>query len=177
MTPGTHNNGYFLPFHRYFVWNWENVLIEECNLKLSGVPFWDWSLDTPERNGTFATSPIFDNVFGFGGDGRHVEPSSGRPKCVETGPFAQYPIYLTYRNMVDGEDRCLERDFRLDMAQKSGSWSKVLKPSLEQDNYEDFSELDFAPGPFTREKGGPHTIGHIGVGGEVRGNPQALELS
>jgi Common central domain of tyrosinase len=168
MVPGTHNNGYFLPFHRYLAWNWESALIEECGLKLTGMPYWDWSLDTPERNGSFATSPVFDNVLGFGGDGKTYPPNEGGPRCVETGPFAKYPIYLTYRNMVDADEHCLERDFQLSLAEKSSSWTRVLRPALEQDNYEDFSELDFAPGPSTREKGGPHTIGHMGIGGEVR---------
>jgi tyrosinase len=167
MTPGTHNNGYFLPFHRYLIWNWENVLKEECNFKLSGIPFWDWSLDTPERNGSFATSPIFDNELGFGGDGKWIDPALEDPHCIENGPFAQYNVTLSYRNMVDGDERCVERIFQHALGEMSGSWSKTLKPLLDQDNYEDFSELDFSSGPFTREKGGPHIIGHMAVGGEV----------
>lgn len=28
--PATHNTGYFLPFHRYLLWIWENTLESEC---------------------------------------------------------------------------------------------------------------------------------------------------
>ena len=64
----------FLPWHRWFLLQYENLL-RQINCKLT-VPYWDWSL---------VSEQLFDNEFwngtasGFGGNG------VGDPPCVKTG--------------------------------------------------------------------------------------------
>jgi tyrosinase len=152
---------------RYLLWIWENVLHDECGYN-GTTPWWDWSLDTPERGGHFATSPIFDPEYGFGGDGEEVADRETQPRCVTNGPWAKYLVWLTWRDQQRGDARCLERSFNFPLAEASSSPSHTLNMILDQDNYEDFSELDFAAEGFRPNRGGPHTVGHIAVGGEVR---------
>lgn len=131
-------------------------------------------METPERGGHFNVSPIWDPVLGFGGDGRVVKNISEEFRCVENGPWARYNVSLTSNPDDPLWDRCLERDFDNGLGERSSSPSKVLKGLLAFDKYANFSELDFAAwgedpnagGP--NETGGPHTTGHIAVGGEVR---------
>lgn len=180
-TPGTHNNGYFLPFHRYasnavflsktdmnsyVLYIWENTLAAECNYH-GPTPWWDWSLDTPERNGSFANSPIWDDKLGFGGDGIQVKNITEEFRCVEKGPWAQYNATLTWKPKEPGFERCIERDFDVSLGERSSSPKMVLNGLLARDKFATFSELDFGTKGFDRTQGGPHTTGHIAVGGEV----------
>jgi tyrosinase len=190
--PGTHNNGFFMPFHRYdrhhvsmlialtpefsyLLWIWENTLRDECGYK-GPTPWWDWSLDTPERGGHFNSSPIWDPVLGFGGDGKWVKNITEELRCVENGPWAQYNVSLTWKVDDPPIERCLERDFDTSLAEKSSSPKQVLKVLLQRDTYANFSELDFAPWGFDVKQGGPHITGHIAVGGEVRRAEHSREL-
>jgi len=170
--PGTHNNGFFLVFHRYLLWVWENVLQAECGY--NGVtPWWDSSLDSPERGGRFNSSPVFDPVYGFGGDGfwypGSVRSRNRRMRCLTNGPWKDTKIRLVPEDMQDGTEviRCIERDFDSAFGDSSGSPSKTLNGILAQDKYEDFSELDLPAGGFQEDRGGPHAIGHLAVGGEM----------
>jgi tyrosinase len=170
QTPGTHNNGYFLPFHRYFLYIWENTLREECGYN-GTQPWWDWTLDEPDKNGTFELSPIFDPVLGFGGNGKLVPDLRRRGQlkasCIETGPWAKYQLHLGADTNLNDNPRCLIRDFWEVLAENSSS-NKVISDLLNLPTYEKFSELDFAAGRgFEEDGGGPHTTGHIGIGGEV----------
>jgi tyrosinase len=61
-----HFTGQFLPWHRYFVQYFEDVLKKKCGYK--GVqPYWDWTLDAED----FYNSDIFDDDprYGLGGWG------------------------------------------------------------------------------------------------------------
>jgi tyrosinase len=63
------------------VWTYESVLRNECNYT-GAQPYWDYTLDTPEKGGHFTSSPIFDPVYGFGGGGKaspSAVPSPPRP--------------------------------------------------------------------------------------------------
>jgi tyrosinase len=184
--PGTHNNGFFLPFHRsrpqngsptleltnprrYLLWMWENVLADECGYK-GPTPWWDWSLDSPERGGRFNSSPIWDAVRGFGGDGRvirgNAQSRGRRMRCLADGPWANATVRLDPDDMVQGFPRCIERDFDAEWGDNSCS-PKNLESILAQDRYEEFSELDVPAGGYQLDRGGPHAIGHMAVGGEV----------
>jgi len=164
--PGTHNNGFFLPFHRYLMIIWENALRDECGYQ-GPTPWWDWSLDTPERGGHFNSSPVWDTVLGFGGDGKKVSNSSEEFRCLIDGPWAQYNASMTWKPKEPGFERCVERDFDWKLGEASGSPRETLNGLLERDRYANFSELDFAPWGFDVAQGGPHTIGHMAVGGEM----------
>jgi tyrosinase len=184
--PGTHNNGFFLVFHRfttrgepqtrsltdprrYLLWIWENVLHDECGYK-GPTPWWDWTLDSPEGGGRFNASPIWDSVHGFGGDGvsMSLRTTAGgrRMRCLTGGPWAGTNIRLDPDNMVEGFERCIERDFDSEFGDNSAS-PKNLASLLALDRYEDFSELDVPAGGWQLGRGGPHAIGHLAVGGEV----------
>lgn len=71
-----HELRYFLPWHRWFILQYENLLQEiDCRVT---VPYWDWSL--------VGAKPLSSDVWnpgphGLGGNG------SGTPSCVRTGPF------------------------------------------------------------------------------------------
>jgi tyrosinase len=162
--PGTHNNGYFLPFHRYMLHQWENALQSECGYD-GPTPWWDWSLESPERGGHFNSSPIWDPVLGFGGDGKEVK-SEKELRCIEDGPWAKYNLTLAWP-LKRKFERCLERDFDWALGEASASPNKTLNILLARDTYARFSELDFAPNGFDEAQGGPHIFGHIAVGGEV----------
>jgi len=67
------------------------MLRERCDYK-GHLTYWDWTLDWEN----ITTSPVWDTVTGFGGDGN---TSVGRPvfnaHCVTEGPFAglEVPYY------------------------------------------------------------------------------------
>jgi tyrosinase len=146
---------------------WENVLHDECGYN-GTTPWWDWSLDSPERGGRFNSSPIWDAKYGFGGDGADFRGRGRRMHCLTDGPWWKTRIRLDPDEMQHGIERCIERDFDSEFGDNSCSPSMTLNDVLAQDKYEDFSELDVPVGGFKFDRGGPHAIGHLAVGGEVR---------
>jgi tyrosinase len=86
-----HNNSRFLPWHRHFVYEFENALRRIDNSIT--VPYWDWALDAQAP----ASSPILQ-ASGFGGDG---DPQT---LCVTNGYFANWQT--NYRT-----PHCLQRQF------------------------------------------------------------------
>jgi tyrosinase len=125
-------------------------------------------LDTPDRGGQFNKSPVWDPVLGFGGDGRAVGGINGPDRCIENGPWSQYNVTMVKKPYDPGWDRCLVREFNWTLGERSGSPNMVLKGILDFDTYADFSELDVPLWGFDQLTGGPHAIGHLAVGGEVR---------
>lgn len=181
--PGIHFNGIFFPWHRYLLHLYEQALQNECGY-VGAHPFWDWSLDNLENGGAqFNASPIFDPVYGFGGNGVNgsvTDPPGptagiGNPlgSCVANGPFADYKITLDPGPPANGiltaneAGRCLKRNFFTALADQTFQWTKQLEPLLAQPNYLNFTwyidhNVTATGGPF-----GPHGGGHISVGGEV----------
>ncbi len=84
-----HNNPSFLPWHRLFVKVFDATLRKECSYE-GNMPYWDWALDSqaPEK------SPVFDDTFGFGGN--------GNGKCLSSGIFkftnGSIPYHHWYSN-------------------------------------------------------------------------------
>ncbi|TFK19563.1 Di-copper centre-containing protein, partial [Coprinopsis marcescibilis] len=75
LTERVHSVGQFLPWHRQLGTLYNNALREECGYHGPSA-FWDWSRDADSHlpyvlRGFlhFKHSPIFDPVYGFGGDG------------------------------------------------------------------------------------------------------------
>ncbi|XP_066919000.1 uncharacterized protein [Clytia hemisphaerica] len=91
-----HEQREFLPWHRYYLLQLENILREvDCRVT---VPYWDWSLwshDPWSANAIW--SPIAHR--GLGGNG-----NPARDFCVTTGPFRE-GAWQTERG------QCLRRDF------------------------------------------------------------------
>jgi len=89
---GIHTPDEFLPWHRWFLKNFEDLLrqIDVCIT----VPYWDWSADAADPWG----SPLWgagQSWFGAGSGG----------SCVPDGPFTT-PFYLT---PSEGVNQCLRR--------------------------------------------------------------------
>jgi len=102
----------FLPWHRYFIHIFEKALVEECGFR-GTLTYWDWTLDTAD----FTTSPIWDSVTGFGGNGDPTgEEVLYDGRCVVDGPFANTTLYWQSKGNEHGFDlnhspHCLSRGF------------------------------------------------------------------
>jgi tyrosinase len=168
VKPGIHNTGIFLPWHRYFVWRYESALISECGYN-GAHPYWDWSLDA--ELDSLKTSPVFDPVTGFGGDGVNVTDSvipglNGR--CVIDGPFAGLSVNFGKgpppNNTIKAEKRCLNRVLN-DWTIKRMGWDKAVVPLLNYSTYDQFqNRINYGEDGYGS---GLHPNGHSAVGGEV----------
>ncbi|KAF9738876.1 hypothetical protein PMIN06_011839 [Paraphaeosphaeria minitans] len=131
-----HGSGYLLPWHRMFLWQFEEAMRNECGYK-GHIPYWD--------NARFSEDPTSSAVWsgsetGFGSNGvdLHLEPKTlvfpGLTKpfklpmpggtgggCVPDGPFKNLtlslgPVVKTFvdKNNTYGYEsnpRCLARNF------------------------------------------------------------------
>lgn len=79
FTTDIHQKEQFLPWHRWFILDYENLLRRfDCRVTVS---YWDWSLVAADPWGTEQGDLWYGGAGGFGGNG--MPPDS----CVETGPF------------------------------------------------------------------------------------------
>ena len=75
---GIHGITYFLPWHRWYLLQLENLLRKvDCRIT---VPYWDWSLESQG----WQNSIIWNDTCGFGGNG----DVSTNSLLVTTGPFS-----------------------------------------------------------------------------------------
>lgn len=73
---GIHQSEFFLPWHRSFILQYENLLREiDCRIT---VPYWE---STEEANDALASNVWDTGIHGFGGNG------TGTTNCVRDGPF------------------------------------------------------------------------------------------
>jgi hypothetical protein len=92
--------------------------------------------------------------------------------CVTDGPFAKYKVYIGPGNTTKPNPRCLTRNLNGQVAE-AGAAQKALDRLMAKDKYEQFQTLDTSAGGFSRANAGQfvpgiHSVGHMGVGGEVR---------
>ncbi|ORX89317.1 Di-copper centre-containing protein [Basidiobolus meristosporus CBS 931.73] len=137
--PHAHSTPPFFPWHRFFIYQFENALRSiDPNMML---PYWDWTID--------AWSPESSELWSWlGGNG-----SGNRASCLLDGPFggwqAPYPRY-----------HCLAR--RWDNGQSISSfWSaqsinNIIRRSRSYDELRGYIEP------------GPHANVHFGIGGDFR---------
>jgi hypothetical protein len=96
FSTGIHEVDFFLPWHRWFILQYENLLRQiDCRVT---VPYWDWSLVGANP---FSSSIWNTGTNGFGGNG----DSGGG--CVKTGPFRQGVWSLP----ASAGGNCLRRSF------------------------------------------------------------------
>ncbi|KAH8828604.1 hypothetical protein DL96DRAFT_1012081 [Flagelloscypha sp. PMI_526] len=133
----------FLPWHRYYLWLYESVLIQECGYQ-GALPYWDEVKDA----GFYAQSDLFQPS-SFGGDG---DPSRGW--CISTGPFAATTLHIGQGDIV--QDHCLTR--RFDPSASSQTTPEIIEDCLSRALYADF---------WVCTEWNPHVFGHAGVGGEM----------
>ncbi|KAF1990406.1 Di-copper centre-containing protein [Aulographum hederae CBS 113979] len=161
---GIHGVGVFLPWHRHFIWVYENALINECNYT-GAQPYWDYSLETRAAGGSWMTSPLFDAETGFGGDG--VRALGG---CIQDGPFKDRKITLGPGDKVDGKERCIDRTFSPTIVEGAADWDSSMMPLWGIEKFEEFQGavegVRILPGGVM--KPGIHSVGHGGVGGEMQ---------
>lgn len=141
---------------------------------LSVPRYWDWTKDASN----FASSPVFDPVYGFGGNGKPapLPPTSTNPEtlggsgggCVQTGPFVGSDVvHLAPGATVASASRCLVRNFNENMAKNLLQESNVA-PALAATTYFDFNRILNPPDKIAQISVA-HTGGHVSVGGDVSG--------
>ncbi|KAK7577919.1 hypothetical protein V3481_016454 [Fusarium oxysporum f. sp. vasinfectum] len=131
----------FLPFHRLYLYVYEQLLREECGYK-GPTPWWDETRDA----GNFMGSPLLDPHTGFGGNG--TDPDG----CVIDGPFANTTLHIGPGQTL--KDHCLSRSIN----EKNSTLGNetYVQQCHNKSSYRDFWE---ATG-FTT-----HGAGHSGIGG------------
>jgi tyrosinase len=158
--------------YRYAVWAYESALIDECGYK-GAQPYWDWPRDTSEFGSSLDKSPLFDPVYGFGGNGVNGSVSGTPPdtnstvgSCIGDGPFANvtYTMGPGYQ-LFEANPHCLVRDFNVSLFEASGQWEKNVVPLLGETDFFNFTIKFSIPG--TGAPSGIHGAGHSGTGGEV----------
>ncbi|KAH8602301.1 hypothetical protein B0O99DRAFT_499777 [Bisporella sp. PMI_857] len=102
----SHNTQDFLLWHRLFLHVFETALRERCGYQ-GHLIYWDWSLDAED----LTKSPVFDNVYGFGGNGNSSAPRSvGNGHCVTEGPFAHMEAFY-FGDVNKTMKHCFSRGF------------------------------------------------------------------
>lgn len=147
----THHAAISLPYHRYFVYVFEQALRNEGGYD-GPMPFWDWTLDAARP----LESPIWDTWAGFGGNG------SSSDGCVEEGVFGRIGKATNYTEF-GYQPHCVSRSFE-DSAENgmmhSKQWTKEMVNDILESSktYDAFRE---------RLENGPHRHLHRGIGGEM----------
>ncbi|KAH8648451.1 hypothetical protein BX600DRAFT_442742 [Xylariales sp. PMI_506] len=138
MVGSVHMHPQFLPWHRYYVAVFEDMLRTECSFT-GPLPWWNEPLDA----GNFANSPIFtSSSFGTAA----LKTSSNQGTCVEDGAFAGLTIHV-------GGEQCLSRAVdEGDTAQCTTDFVNSCNSNSDYANMESCMEY------------GPHAYGHDGVG-------------
>ncbi|KAK4129026.1 Di-copper centre-containing protein [Parathielavia appendiculata] len=165
-----HYTGHFLAWHRYYVATYELMLRKECGYR-GAQPYWDWTLDTPAER--WASSPVFDPVTGFGGNGDFIPGDPTNPfevpgrtggGCVKDGPFAGIPdlVHLGPRDSVTYNPQCLKRDFSPYFAGRYLALNQT-QLTLAAPDFGWFDRL--VEGGPSFEASGAHGGAHYGVGG------------
>ena len=87
----------FLPWHRYFLTEYEDLLrLVDRSIT---VPYWDWTVSTSDPY----SSPVFDPDTGFGNQ------SAPNTSCVSNGPFREESFQIA--SPGDSDSSCLTRDY------------------------------------------------------------------
>ncbi|KAF2101160.1 Di-copper centre-containing protein [Rhizodiscina lignyota] len=175
LFPGIHYNGVFLPWHRWFIWQHEQSLRNDCGYK-GAHPYWDYSLDVAEAGAQLNKSPVFDGTYGFGGNGEGgTVPLPGPAQggggfgpnlggCVVDGPFKHMTVHLGPDYEFQSASRCLHRNLQPELADVVLAWKGAVVPLLNQKTYAKFA-FGVNVAPFNNTLPGIHVGGHICVGG------------
>ncbi|KAI5791080.1 hypothetical protein EDC01DRAFT_657047 [Geopyxis carbonaria] len=151
LTLNVHFDGWFLPWHRYFVHAHEQLLRRVCGYR-GAHPWWD---ETREA-GHYSTGAVF-NAASFGGNGT-ISGMPGTPegqRCISDGPFKDYR-YAVGPGMNDTEiPRCITR--HLNDTFSMGAQQSEVDKCYAMTNYDTASTCLW---------GRPHVAGHRATGGE-----------
>ncbi|KAF4833141.1 N-acetyl-6-hydroxytryptophan oxidase ivoB [Colletotrichum siamense] len=181
VTEQVHFNGPFLPWHRWLLYLFESELRNKCSYQ-GGLPYWDISLDNTAES--FVKSPIFDNVYGFGGNGPYIQdlsdpeefptktpteiPNRTGGGCVQEGPFANLTVPMGLGASVEYQPHCLRRDFSPTLVAAALA-DEVIDRALSAPIYDEFNHhiqgYSFEASGITL-----HAGMHLGIGGQVGEN-------
>ncbi|WYZ39601.1 hypothetical protein EsH8_III_001515 [Colletotrichum jinshuiense] len=188
-----HYTANFLSWHRYFVWQYEEALRNECGFK-GTQPYWDWP--TTAITG-MEKSPIFDgSETSMSGNGEFIPdrepirltgqndlppielPIGTGGGCVISGPFKNMtvnlgPVALDLPGGVSASNpegplaynpRCLKRDLTTEINRAYSNITAVLSNILQPQNVYDFQmQMQGVPGGGSI---GIHGGGHYALGGD-----------
>jgi tyrosinase len=188
-----HYSGVFQPWHRWFVYQYEKALRDECGYT-GYQPYWDW----PRYARAPQDSPLFNgDPYSLGGNGEYVphdgpvivppEGVGGGPiqlpagvggGFVRTGPFANMTVNLGpvggLRDTAPGplgglgyNPRGLKRDLGPAMNTRYANYTTVLR-LLTQPNVDAFRLVSEGV-PYTVEIG-PHGGIHYTISGDPGGD-------
>ncbi|KAJ0270765.1 hypothetical protein COL940_011449 [Colletotrichum noveboracense] len=176
MTKQVHFNGPFLPWHRWMLYLFESELRTKCDFK-GTLPYWDMGLDNTAEG--FAKSPVFENVYGVGGNGPYIENITDpeefpvqkpieipeRSGCVQEGPFANITVPMGLGYSVEYTPHCLRRDFSLPIITSALS-DEVINRTLSATS---FDEFNLHIQGYSMQVSGMtlHAGMHLGIGGAV----------
>ncbi|QGA17998.1 hypothetical protein EYB26_005676 [Talaromyces marneffei] len=193
QTPNIHYTGTFLAWHRYFAWEFEQTLINECGYT-GTIPYWNW----PASANSLETYPVFDgSATSMSGNGAPRGPNDangnitlslpGYPDvylplgtgggCVTSGPFVNYTVNLgpaalalpeggtaAAANPLDYNPRCLKRDLTTAVIQQYANFTSVVSLILNNNDIADFQlAMQGVPGSGAI---GVHGGGHYAMGGD-----------
>jgi tyrosinase len=143
------------------------------SLTILHLRYWDWTLDYQD----FEKSPVFDPVYGFGGNGEKdvflgtvtnpvVFAGGTGGGCVQTGRFAgDSTVNISQGNKIKSDVRCLKRNFNPTAAKKYLSPSNV-NPALDTTSFLDFNAF-LNPYGKIAQLSTAHTGAHQAVGQDV----------
>ncbi|KAM0721000.1 hypothetical protein Q7P37_003285 [Cladosporium fusiforme] len=183
MTMNIHVTADFLAWHRNYIWEWEQDLINTCGYTGS-LPYWDWAQDAYAPH----ESEVFNgDEFSLGSDGVFVDgrddtylglmdvtfPPGTGGGCVHSGPFSggvfsnlgplDSPYNDNVENDYDFNPRCLVRDLNVFFSSRYNTYANVTQLLLGQTDIQYFqAEMQGFVGD---NKLGIHGAGHWLGGG------------
>lgn len=188
-----HYSGIFMPWHRWFIYQYETALRNECGYT-GYLPYWDW----PRYASAPQNSPLFNgDAYSLGGNGEYIPhdgpvivppagvgggniqlPAGVGGGFVKTGPFANMTVNLgpvgglldTAPGPLGGlgyNPRGLKRDLGPAMNTRYANYTTVLN-LLKTPNIDKYRLVSEGV-PYTIEIG-PHGGIHYTIGGDPGGD-------
>ncbi|EFW14572.1 hypothetical protein D8B26_006956 [Coccidioides posadasii str. Silveira] len=186
-----HYTGTFLAWHRYFTWQYEQALRNECSYT-GAFPYWDWPLSAviglenhplfdgsdTSMSGNGEPIPNKGDIFLHLGDLPSIRlPSGTGGGCVTSGPFKNFKVNLgpaalvlpgdrteAVANPLDYNPRCLKRDLTDAIVRKFANATAVVDLILRRKTIESFQmNMQGIPGSGSI---GVHGGGHYAMGGD-----------
>ncbi|KAB8231515.1 tyrosinase family protein [Aspergillus alliaceus] len=185
-----HYTGTFLAWHRYFIYEFEQALRDECGYT-GDYPYWNWGADAENLE----KSQVFDgSETSMSGNGEYIPnqpdvklylgnypaidlpPGSGGG-CVTSGPFKDYKVSMgpaalslpggnmsAVANPLEYNPRCMKRSLTTEIVKKYANFPKIVELILESEDVWDFQmTMQGVPGSGSI---GVHGGGHYSMGGD-----------
>jgi tyrosinase len=194
QTPRIHYTGTFLGWHRYFLWEYEQALRNECGYQ-GTQPYWNWGLSAKtgmekspvwdgsktsiSGNGAYINQTGLDVVLGGNGLPEIFLPVGSGGGCITSGPFVNMtvnlgPAALTVPGNItvvnpngplSYNPRCLKRDLTNEINARFANFTAIVDNILGPKTVYDFQmQMQGVPGSGNI---GVHGGGHYAMGGDV----------